>query len=116
MSQLFLILAQCVKRCSPDQTAGFQNDRGKGREETGGLKEYLFVFVLDPHKLESPRVKLGSDFGLKSHYFLLSPVKGRSPRDGALSSCLGGSMGLALAVEAFAFGLMLTLLLWTSQG
>lgn len=116
MLQLFLILAQCVKRCSPDQTAGFQNDCGKGREETGGLKEYLFVFVLDPHKLESPRVKLGSDFGLKSHYFLLSPVKGRPPGDGASSSCLGGSMGLALAVEAFAFGLMLTLLLWTSQG
>lgn len=73
----------------------------------GGLKEYLFGFVLDSRKLESPRVKLGLDFGLKSHYFLLYSVKGRPPGDGIHLPAWGGSCPWANANS---------LLLLTSQG
>lgn len=66
----------------------------------GGLKEYLFGFVLASLNLLG--LNLAQTLALKvtTSFFIQSK---------ASSSCLGGSMGLALAVEAFALGLTLTL-------
>ena len=87
--------------------------RGKGREEIGGVKEYLFGFVLASLNLLG--LNLAQTLALKVTTSFFIQSKADPLETQLLLPAWAGSMGQALAVEAFALGLTLTLFLLTSQ-